>query len=327
MSQIIQINDTSKNIRKNPEFDVSKITKSDYIKSLIDEAERSHAIDSDTVTKIYSSVMDALAALIEQKTSGESYSVTEDTASQLIGTIIANAGEYLISLGDDYYALETLINNDMLELYKLGLLNMRKLLLECVNMLVKIKKTRISLPNRDYNSSIDNKISAAIKNVDEKYCSHIVSLSGMYTPSKRVAARCAPLKIMLYEHYLYYENIFCSHFGKGTELIYYTYCENFAENPAFAHVNIYKLVLKNATGAVLAGKNPGTLSIDNSDCEKIYDKFSNISPDEFSGLVLSALDKIRFGNLKYNRDVMEADIPYIKNAVQNRSLDGYLLLM
>jgi len=317
--EIINIHSGFKRINK------KNINYNRYTTSLIEEAEKSGILSEDDLERIQVEMAEVLSECINIYTHGESTSIMTETANSLVTSVLFAIDAYLISLGDMNEAIKTIQTETFKNLYHRGMRQLKLLICEITSLLVKVKRTKISVPNVLYNDVINNKIMKFLKSYNIATGAHI---GGKF--DYPLAVPCSKLKgiyyVRRYLMNLYAENLFC----RGYETfeinrLYKTLCDTHNFSYEKAEINIFEYVFLNALFAGYLMKEHGSLHITHEDCEKIQKLFEGLSYNEQTDILKSAATRLGFGNPDYNEKILNAEIPQILNSIKHKTLKNYLV--
>jgi len=317
--EIINIHSGFKRINK------KNINYNRYTTSLIEEAEKSGILSEDDLERIQVEMAEVLSECINIYTHGESTSIMTETANSLVTSVLFAIDAYLISLGDVYEAIKTIQTETFKNLYHRGMRQLKLLICEITSLLVKVKRTKISVPNVLYNDVINNKIMKFLKSYNIATGAHI---GGKF--DYPLAVPCSKLKgiyyVRRYLMNLYAENLFC----RGYETfeinrLYKTLCDTHNFPYDKANVNIFEYVFLNALFAGYLMKEHGSLHITHEDCEKIQKLFAGLSNSEQTEILKSAAMRLGTGNPDYNEKILNSEIPQILNSIKHKTLKNYLV--
>ena len=153
-------------------FDPSHINRADYTNSLAAEAHRSGVFTDADLDRIRGDLMTCLAEVIGYYTKGESSSVKADTARKLSLSLLYNIDTYLLSLGDDRVALQTLAERRMSELYGKGYLINSKLFETAKVLYGKVRFTRLKDGGAAYDRTLDKYFYNYLRDYDPRFSAH-----------------------------------------------------------------------------------------------------------------------------------------------------------
>lgn len=150
-------------------FDPSRVTRKDYTNSLAAEAHRSGIFSDADVDRIRGDLLACLAEVIGYYTKNESSSVKAETARKLSLSMLYNIDTYLLSLGDDRAALETLAERRMSELYGKGYLINSKLYEKAKALYGKVRFTRLKDAGDAYDRTLDRYFYNYLRDYDPRF--------------------------------------------------------------------------------------------------------------------------------------------------------------
>ena len=267
---------------KLPELNPKNIKNGAYLNSLADEARRCGAMSDGEFQLLQLGLYEQLGQLITMYTEGESTSVMTETATELALALTYDIDAYLLAQGSHTAALALIKTVPAGELYVRGLSAVKLLVLETTSLLVKARRTRINLPNYEYNNALDVSIPEMLRCYNVKFSPHRLGV-----PDGKKKDRQKQKDLMLDyplalpvvgAHGIYYlknyllnlcnENKFCRDFSQGSlASLYKRFCDTGGEEYQSALVNIYTLAILNAVFADYLKKEHGTLALSDDDID------------------------------------------------------------
>jgi len=154
-------------------LDTANIDLKNYSTSLTLEAYRTGIISENDFDLLKSKSMEALAEVIGYYTKNESTSIKTDTAKELAKSLIYNVDTYLLSLGSHEEALKVLIDRKMGELYGKGYLINKRHFEEARQLYAKVRFTRLSEADEEYNKTLDQYFKYYLTKYDPKFTSDL----------------------------------------------------------------------------------------------------------------------------------------------------------
>lgn len=310
---------------KQTRLEKANIKYNDYMRTLLSELDRLGLISGNQLSRIRTEVLDAVGELIRCWTNDESSSVMTDTANGLMMSLLFNIDAYLIGVGNTEKAIDVLLNTPVMQLYNEGIHRLRLYLCEATGLLVRVKRTRLNIPNVYYNETIDSFINI-LKNYDIQYGSHRITDIIDYP----LAVQSNTLRgIHLLRGYLLNlcaENSFCREYeSEEVARLYTAFCDKHKYPYSEPRVNIYLLVFVNALFNDYLRKEPGSLVITKDECEVIETLLDSITEDERRTILKGIASKMIGGNTLYNIKTAGKIMPEILNALKNGTLRNYLI--
>lgn len=304
-------------------FEGAAIKYNDYLRSLTEEAERLGLITSAEVTSVKLSIMEGLRDIIGFWTDEESSSVMADTANRLLQSMIFNADCYLIGLGNHEEALREILSRSVVDLYYDGQRRMKRYICEAAGLIVKVKSSKLDIPNTYYSQTVNKAIHNALKNYDTRYGAHL-------SPSFEYPL-AIPLNNLRGMHYLrgylmslQKENDFCSHFeSRAVKKVYGLFCTKNHFPLAEPRVNLYLILLTNAMLGAYLCKEEDIILLTEDECEVIEDLLDGCTREEISEKLSSAAASFDYGDREYNIRAASTVIPGLTEAVINRTLKNF----
>jgi len=326
--------------RKQPELNPKNIKNSAYLSTLAEEAVRCGAMTNDEYQELQLGLYHQLGEMIYMYTQGESTSVMAETASELALALKYNIDAYLLSLGNHYAALEEIRKNTPEELYVKGIQAVKRLVFETTSLLVLARRSRINVPNYEYNNALDSAIPELLRGYDIKFAPHRLNppenkrRERKYKDAMLDYPLAVPVVGAIGIHYLKSyllhlcsENKFCRDFGPlAIASIYKRFCDVLGESYDSPIVNIYTLALLNAVFADYLKKEHGTLALTDDDIDVAQKLLQSFPPEERGAILRKCVTRLYCGDTEYNIRAFERLMPAVNNAIENNAL-GRLLVV
>lgn len=310
---------------KQTRLDSANIKYNDYMRTLLSELDRLGLITETQLGKIRTGVMDTLGELIKWWTHDESTSIMTETANDLMMSLLFNIDAYLIGVGNTERAVEILLNTPVIKLYYEGIHRLKLYLCESTGLLVRVKRTRLNIPNIYYNETIDSFINM-LKNYDIQFGAHRITGDIDYPLAVQSNSLRGIHFLRGYLLNLYAENSFCREYdSEEVAKLYTIFCDKHKYPYSEPRVNIYAMVFVNALFNDYLRKEPGSLMITKDECEIIETLLDSITEDERRTLLGGIASKMIGGNTLYNVKTATKIMPEILNALKNGTLKNYLI--
>ncbi len=304
-------------------FEGAQIKYNDYLRSVISEADRLGLVTEAEVTSVKLSIMEGLREIIGFWTNAESSSVMGDTANRLLQSLLFDADCYLIGLGNHEKALSEILSRSVIDLYYDGQRRMKRYFCEVAALSVKVKATKLDIPNTYYSKTIKTALHNALKNYDMRYGAHL-SPSFDYPLSVQSNNLRGMHYLRGYLMCLQKENELCASYSSAeVKRLYGVFCEKNRFPLTEPRVNIYNLVLTNAILCAYLCKDDSPILLSEDECDVIEDLLDGLDKDEIQDKLRIAAASIEFGDGEYNRRAAENLIPSMSEAIINRSLKNY----
>ena len=199
---------------------------------------------------------------------------------------------------------------------------LRMHLLELTSMMVKLKRSRMQLPNGAYNHTLDTQLMASIKRCEKDETS-LISLKYPLVEPSMIHGLMGLKSYMLS---LYYENAFCAEYDKE-ELVwlYENYCAKFERDPVEGVFNIYSAVYLNALFCDYLKKDYGTLKINAADCKLIQSLLGSLTDEDRYDILFGCAKHFTYGSIAYNNKTFEKQLPTILSALKHKAIHKLLV--
>jgi hypothetical protein len=269
--------------------------------------------------------MDTFGEVIRWWTRGESTSVMTETANDLLMSVLFNIDAYLIGTDSIEHAVDIMLNTPVIQLYYEGIHRLKSYLCEATGLLVRVKRTRLNIPNVYYNETVNGFIDI-LKSYDIQFGAHLVTGDIDYPLAVQNNSMRGIHYLRGYLMNLYAENSFCREYdSEEVAKLYTTFCDIHKYPYSEPRINIYLMVLVNALFNDYLRKEPGSLMITKDECDVIQTLLDSISEEERRTLLNGIATKMIGGNTTYNVKAAAKIMPEILNAIKNKSLKNYII--
>lgn len=295
------------------------------MRSLLTELDRLGLITDEQLSSIRAGIMDTFGEVIRWWTHDESTSVMTETANDLMMSVLFNIDAYLIGAGSIEHAVDLMLNTPVLQLYYEGMHRLKLYLCEATGLLVRVKRTRLNIPNVYYNETVDGFI-GTLKSYDIQFGAHRVTGDIDYPLAIQSNSLRGIHYLRGYLLNLYAENSFCREYdSEEVAKLYTTFCDKHKYPYSEPRLNIYSMVFVNALFNDYLRKEPGSLMITKDECDVIQTLLNSIAEEERRTLLGGIASKMIGGNTLYNVKTAARVMPEILNAIKNGSLKNYLI--
>jgi len=301
-----------------------------YFTSILQEAYKYGILSDIDVENVQLQCIELLAYKSKKYNSGESSSIREETAENIMKSNFYTIGVYLKSLPDPDHAANELKTTKIFEMYKTG----RKLIDSKIHTAKKLYKlvhtNKLITMNYTYNATIDeNGIGIFFKSYNPYYEAHESPGLIDYQLCHPVTDLAGVEFIQKYLENLYLENEFCKKFAEeDIHHILYRYDEGYKD----LLINIFEHVLMVALGSSLVNCSIVKLKISAKDINFLYNELSKCDGYTLTLKIGEAAEKI-FEELnitslslqRYIKNSLPKIISNITCAVKTETLDKVLV--
>ena len=286
-----------------------------YFSSLIEEAQKNGLISNNDIEKLQYECFVLLGEKIDRFTNGESSSVPVETAECISKSLLYTLGIALKSYPSPDDAVNALLNTEIGQLYFKGRRLIDTKIQAAKRLYVSMLKSMITTDNDTYKSTLQGGIKGFFKLYRPDYSAQEVHITADYPPFYPITDLTGIEFIHKYIKVLHYENMFCNLFPSDTiENLLHGYASDYKEQV----VNIFGLVLTNALGCVLLGKDPLGLNIYREEADYLEERMSCLTKDQLAKKIQGA-----FSNLCENleieseplRDYIEKALPEVTSVI------------
>ncbi|WP_418791907.1 DUF6179 domain-containing protein [Phosphitispora sp. TUW77] len=286
------------------------LSKTQYFQSFLHEACRLNLVTDSELENIQMQAIQLLARQSERYTCGGSSSIKEETAQDILYSIFYTIGIYLKSLPDADMSIEALKQKPLTELYRQGK-KLTELQLEHAKQMFNIvQNDSLVTDNYAYNDTILNGIPAFFCAYDVEFAAHDTPGFIDY-PLSIVEMELTGIEyINEYLQKMLLENQFCKNFDiNDIHCLLRGYDDNYQD----LLINIFEIVLTNAIGCILAGKNILRLNIELFDRQYLQQKLVNVSKNQIETTLINACTQLCSELNIFDKSLRQIMINTIKN--------------
>lgn len=196
-------------------------------------------------------------------------------------------------------------------------------LLEIISLLVKLKRTRLPIANKAYNTTLDQTLMALIKKCERNE----TLVASMDYPLSEASMVHGIMGLKAYMLNLFYENVFCSEFDQEeVKRLYLLACKKKGFDEENCVFNFFTAVYLNALFCDYLCKDYGTVRITHDDCVLIQDLLGKLTDDDRYAILFGSAKHFTFGSLAYNNKAYEKVFPLILTALKRKSIEKLLVV-
>ena len=325
-------------ITERTKINPQNIDVANYFMTLTTEAVSADILSENEIIYMQSQIADILADKIWQYTRGESTSVSSETASDLIESIVFALDFFCISAVKSDGG--NLANDRCVEMlrekagikycYEKGLEHIAQAAYNAENLYSKLPETRLRTENTAYNVTINKSFALFFKNYDLRFFPH---KSARFDYPLALSGEIYKYKGILYAdeylRYLILENEFCSLFEtKDIQRLIKIYADNYGFTVNDLMENIFEKVFANILLSLSAGSN--SLFIKREQYNKISDNFYNEAETgrlihEYTQELIIKLKIVNPELQKYILKYQKIFAEFIVDAVRHEHLDTLII--
>jgi hypothetical protein len=230
-----------------------------------------------------------MAKQVERYTNDESSSIRVEKAQQLLQSITYNIGLNLKSYPEMNTKLEVLQTEKLSVLFYQGLDLISEIYKKAKALLAQLQKNHLNIENYAYHDTLFTGIPEFFHDYNMEYAAHDNVGSIDYPLCKAITDLLGIEYQYEYLIRLTIENNFCRKFNDKT---IQSLLDNFSNDSEQLLLNLFELVLTNAIGCELAGKNLEDLLLYPNDLEWLKNKLQPLSRSDIKNLLYSSLEHI-----------------------------------
>lgn len=260
-----------------------------YFQTLLESLYSNKILGIENINRIQFQVLNILTETVGYYTKKESSSVREEIALQLTSSIYYTVGLSLKSQSNLKEAIAMLQKEDIKDIFAQGEEILKEKIDKCKNLHEAVIETRLHTKNQAYTDTIDYGIPLFFKEYDMRFASHETPGSIDYPLAISNEDMTGIEYIEDYLNKLVFENKVCSFFDdKEIDALLIGYTDHSDE----MLINIYKLVLTNFLGCILAEKTGNSLDIRDEERKYLKSILSNLSSEEFENVMSTSQEKL-----------------------------------
>jgi len=305
-----------------------------YTLSLIKEGSRVGLIDQQTMERIQVEMAVLLGEAIFRYTKGESTSVKVETGQSILLSILYTLDACMKSISSPEEGIALLKVNSFQEIYGKGVEIVALCLEEAKRLYQKIKNYRLDIPIIAYQTTIDEALPEFFKNYGVMFNAHQTMASIDYPLLFDDIRMQGIFYIQQYLEKLEMETQFCSLFNiEDVTKVLHDYGWLYGMDYKDALINVFEIVMINATFSVLSGNDAHKLCISMSQYELLREKFAGLDHNQCASLIGKAIEVMaedlgitRPETKEYMRRFKIAFMPRFLNALDNDSLKNVIII-
>ncbi|WP_024833592.1 DUF6179 domain-containing protein [Ruminiclostridium josui] len=284
--------------------------RNEYFLSLLQGAAKEGIISSEQVKKIQVGLLGLLSRQIEKYTLGESSSVTEEKAENLLKSICFSISVALKQQGNIISASELLKHERVEELFNKGNELIRQYFEDSKRLWFEIKTDGFRTGNIAYNSTINEGLKEFFNFYDYKFSAHETNGSIDYPLSYDEMDLKGIEYIHEYLTHLTMENAFCLHYDSHSiECLLRGYSKYFREDL----LNIFELILTNLLGRSMLGYTLDRLDISEEDRAWLLVQLNKVDDT----VLVQKMERAFYEVLSFMKVESQATIDYFKLTLKN----------
>jgi hypothetical protein len=270
-------------------IDSERLSGEFYFRSLLDEAQKNGLVSNNDIEKLQYDCFNLLGEKIDRFTNSESSSVPVETAECISKSLLYTIGIALKSYPTPDDAVNALLNTEVGQLYFKGRRIIDKKIQAAKRLYLSMLKSMIATHNYTYKATLQGGIKGFFKLYRPDYSAQEIHITADYPPFCPINDLAGIEFIHKYIKALYYENLFCRMFSDDDiENLLLGYSHDYKEQV----FNIFGLVLTNALGRVLLGKNPLGLDIRKEEADDLEECFSRLTKEQLEEKVCAAYSEL-----------------------------------
>ena len=278
-----------KNIEKISKIKRNELDDIEYFESLIKTAHDLQMLEISEIENIQSQLLELLKIKVEKYNLLESTSIEIEKAKTIMESNMYTIGIYLKTFMPDD-ALEKLKKERIISMYEAGRKIINKKVTISKILYKEVLKSTLLIANETYLDTIIKGIKGFFKIYEPDYNAKDKKITADYPLYNSLIGKLEGIEfIEEYLKSLKIENEYLSKYDAFNinELLY-----NYREDYTILIENIFKIVLRQNIGQILAGEEVDTLNISRDGVDKIYLKLNNMTKNEIYDKIKEAICRL-----------------------------------
>lgn len=261
----------------------------DYLNSFLKEALKRNLIEEKNIELIYIQIKDLFIKQATKFTLGDSSSIPEETANDILSSISYTIGIELQSINDFNKRLEILLSTPIESIFSIGLEKTKNMFKKAKLYYLQTKKHMLRINVVCYNDTLIHGIETFFQKYDCDFYSHCTPGSIDYPLAYDKMDTIGIQYLFIYLKRVYLENLLCKRIKHSTLL---TLLNNYDRNYGVLLFNIFKVILHNLIGCIIINKNPHSILLTKNECNSIYKRLSFYNELDYENLHKKITDLI-----------------------------------
>lgn len=288
--------DNTQNFRSvaNVYIDRSKLKRSQYVMSLLQEGRRTGLITGQEMYRIQVGIMQVLKKLIRRYTQGESTSVTTETAEGIMVSLIYALDAYSLHFENPEEAIVHLKSKDVKDMHAEGVERLRRHFEDVKQLYRDVKKMKLDVPVDAYNMTINESLPVFMNNYDLIFEAQNTMASIDYPLAVDDMRLQGVFYIKQYLKRLKMETEFCRLFSRQDLMFILT---NFGKIHGLDYrielFNIFALMVNNAFFSLLSGGDPRNVRISENQYDWLNRMLTACHADQRAAVIHEGMDRLQ----------------------------------
>lgn len=302
-----------------------------YFKTLVEEAYVNQMLTEDDMVNLQIQLLQLLDERVYRYSGDDSSSIRKEILED-----IANSNSYTISIylktftnPDD--AVKEVKEKGLKELFQVGRKKIDRMLNIIRLVYIKVKETKLNIPNDTYQDTIIGGIQGFLKIYNPDFKAQDMKITADYPVYNNLIGKLVGVEfIKEYLNSIYLENLFCKKFSEEKiQYLLYGYSHDYKE----LIINIFEIVLLEVIGCKLVKRNIQDLAISVGELDEIYLMLQDRKEAEIEQKINRAYQEICNELLLDNKELqkyIEKDLEYVVkmiiNATKQYTLDKIFIV-
>ncbi|MGG1246741.1 hypothetical protein K1Y82_05055 [Bacillus inaquosorum] len=275
-------------------IDRSKLKRSQYMLSLLQEGQQAGVITSQRAYQIQAEIMQILQQLIRQYTQGESTSVTTETAEGIMVSILYALDAYALDFETPEEVIVNLNAESVKDIHDKGVKLLRRYFDDAKQMYKELKKIKLDVPVDAYNLTIEESLPVFMNNYNIIFEAQNTMASIDYPLAIDDMRLQGVFYIKQYLERLLMETRFCQFFSHK-DLMYVL--ANFGKICRFNYrielFNIFELMVNNSVFSLLSGGKANQVRISEIQYDQLCRMLIPCHADQRAELIHEAFNRLQ----------------------------------
>ena len=269
--------------------DAHALNAAGYFEFLIKEGARLSLVTAEQLESLQYQLIELLAEQFNRWTGGQSSSVSVETGQRIQQSVFYTIGYHLKSLPDEERAFAELKGGSLRELFLQGKQRIGTVRKEAEALLLELRENRFSTDLRAYNDTLAAGLPMFFSSYDMDYGAHETPASVDYPLGNDKMNLSGIEYIYDYLRKLQMENSFCTYFSNDD---IHGLMRNYDRQYRELLFNVYDLVLTNAVGRLLLGRDDMELRISDWDLQYLQSSLSPLPEEQLCQRVDQAIGRL-----------------------------------
>lgn len=265
------------------QLDATQLDPDHYLLSLVRQAQAKHLISPVEVGRLQRQVAALLEQSLREITGGVSSSVATEVAENALLSLLYQIDAALVACGEPEAALAMLLQRPLAEIRQRGVELVRAALRRARQLHAELLQCKLAIPLQAYHDTIDHALPEFLNRYDAAQAAHLTVASIDYPLAVEIERGNGIFYIVDYLERLRLENSFVQQFPLAAVVRLLTaYSQVYRLDYREALINLCEVVANNAACAALAGADPASLLLTESQLQQLADRLQTAAVSDLT---------------------------------------------